>query len=472
MGMRFRKSVKICKGVKVNFSKSGTSLSLGGRGHSVNFGSKGTRVTAGIPGTGLSYSTKVGGSNRGKSSSSRTSDRAPSTQGNVGASAECTVCNSETRPKKRKTWLWVLGWLFVFPLPLTVLLVRNKNMNKKGKIAILAVAWILYLIIVGCGNSSSTTDAGTTMHNNSAVSERGSEPIVKTSIKGLSFSSTKDVTVKVDQTVSSGYVKANVKVGKDFLPEEVVFVSENPKVATIALKNVALTTYLYYEITGVGAGETNVYAMSRDGTVVSEYIKVTVPTPVGVDSIDIQNAKTELVIGEKTESKATINPANADAKTLTWTSTDESVAVVDSKGTVAAVGGGNATITATAPNGVSTSFDVIVDGTKTLMNLRVSYPRQDDNNIGNEWSYYTEINGERPTRTIGIAPGDKLSFYAEFTESDNNPDIGKASASYTVTEEDIENGFTVSMDLYVTENGGKNSGKSAYFIVTFAFSPN
>lgn len=46
MGMRFRKSVKICKGVKVNFSKSGASLSLGGRGHSMNFGGRGTRATS------------------------------------------------------------------------------------------------------------------------------------------------------------------------------------------------------------------------------------------------------------------------------------------------------------------------------------------------------------------------------------------------------------------------------------------
>ena len=66
--MRFRKSVKICKGVKVNFSKSGASLSLGGRGHSVNFGGRGTRTTIGIPGTGLSYSTKFGGSHKTSSS--------------------------------------------------------------------------------------------------------------------------------------------------------------------------------------------------------------------------------------------------------------------------------------------------------------------------------------------------------------------------------------------------------------------
>ena len=70
MGIRFRKSVKICKGVKINFSKSGASLSLGGRGHSLNFGKRGTRSTIGIPGTGISYSTKVGG---GKSSRKCTS---------------------------------------------------------------------------------------------------------------------------------------------------------------------------------------------------------------------------------------------------------------------------------------------------------------------------------------------------------------------------------------------------------------
>ena len=57
MGLRYRKSVRICKGVRVNFSKSGASVSVGGRGHTVNFSNKGTRTTVGIPGTGLSYST-------------------------------------------------------------------------------------------------------------------------------------------------------------------------------------------------------------------------------------------------------------------------------------------------------------------------------------------------------------------------------------------------------------------------------
>lgn len=57
MGWRFRNSVKILPGIRLNFGKSGISTSLGGRGASLNIGSKGTRSTIGVPGTGISYST-------------------------------------------------------------------------------------------------------------------------------------------------------------------------------------------------------------------------------------------------------------------------------------------------------------------------------------------------------------------------------------------------------------------------------
>ena len=70
MGFRFRKSVKICKGVRVNFSKSGTSLSLGGKGHSTNFSNRGTRVTVGVPGTGLSYSSLLSSPSKSQRNSS------------------------------------------------------------------------------------------------------------------------------------------------------------------------------------------------------------------------------------------------------------------------------------------------------------------------------------------------------------------------------------------------------------------
>lgn len=56
MGFRFRKSVKILPGVRINFGKKSTSVSLGGRGATVNIGKNGSRTPLGIPGTGLSWS--------------------------------------------------------------------------------------------------------------------------------------------------------------------------------------------------------------------------------------------------------------------------------------------------------------------------------------------------------------------------------------------------------------------------------
>ena len=59
MGFRFRKSIKLFPGVRLNLSKSGVSTSIGRPGATINIGQRGTRATVGIPGTGLSYSEKV-----------------------------------------------------------------------------------------------------------------------------------------------------------------------------------------------------------------------------------------------------------------------------------------------------------------------------------------------------------------------------------------------------------------------------
>lgn len=55
MGFRFRRSIKIVSGVRLNFSKSGTSVSVGGSGLHYTVGHGKRRTTVGIPGTGLSY---------------------------------------------------------------------------------------------------------------------------------------------------------------------------------------------------------------------------------------------------------------------------------------------------------------------------------------------------------------------------------------------------------------------------------
>ena len=62
MGFRFRRSIKIMNGVRLNMSKSGPSISFGPRGmrYTVNLYGKQT-TSVGIPGTGMSYTTTHGG---------------------------------------------------------------------------------------------------------------------------------------------------------------------------------------------------------------------------------------------------------------------------------------------------------------------------------------------------------------------------------------------------------------------------
>jgi len=59
MGFRFRRTLRLAPGIRINLSKSGGSLSLGRRGAKLNISRRGTKATVGVPGTGLSYSTML-----------------------------------------------------------------------------------------------------------------------------------------------------------------------------------------------------------------------------------------------------------------------------------------------------------------------------------------------------------------------------------------------------------------------------
>lgn len=61
MGLRFRRSVRLFPGVRLNFGKRGVSATIGARGASVNIGPRGTYANVGLPGTGVSYRERVDG---------------------------------------------------------------------------------------------------------------------------------------------------------------------------------------------------------------------------------------------------------------------------------------------------------------------------------------------------------------------------------------------------------------------------
>lgn len=62
MGFRFRKSVKLIPGVRMNFGMRGASVSVGGKGGRLTFGPRGTTASAGIPGTGISFQQRLSSS--------------------------------------------------------------------------------------------------------------------------------------------------------------------------------------------------------------------------------------------------------------------------------------------------------------------------------------------------------------------------------------------------------------------------
>ena len=80
----------------------------------------------------------------------------------VGVCKDCgnTWYTTENGPvKKRKTWLWVLGWIFIFPVPLTILMLRPTNkLDKKIRYAIIVIVWIVYAVwIYGSKDSNKDT---------------------------------------------------------------------------------------------------------------------------------------------------------------------------------------------------------------------------------------------------------------------------------------------------------------------------
>ena len=60
MGLRFSKTIRLGKFLRVNLSKSGPSIGLGPSGLNINLSRRGARTTVGAPGTGISYTTQHG----------------------------------------------------------------------------------------------------------------------------------------------------------------------------------------------------------------------------------------------------------------------------------------------------------------------------------------------------------------------------------------------------------------------------
>lgn len=144
-------------------------------------------------------------------------------KGRQRAQAEATRVQQQTfnmnfgkPPKKRKTWLWVLGWIFIFPVPLTILMLRNQKLSKPVKIGIIVAAWIVYLIIglVG-GGSGDNKDSSNANTETTTIEQPAYNSAANDSTAGSSESAIDSFIAEINKSedISLEYVE-------DFIPSD------------------------------------------------------------------------------------------------------------------------------------------------------------------------------------------------------------------------------------------------------------
>lgn len=124
--------------------------------------------------------------------------------------------------------------------------------------------------------------------------------------------------------------------------------SSNPVIATISQSG---------EITALEVGNTTITCINSNG--VSAQCVVTV-NPVSVTNITLNKSDAELSVGDQLQLSTTVKPTNASDKSVTWSSSNEAVAVVNESGKVYAVGTGFSQIKAKANDGSNKTASCMV----------------------------------------------------------------------------------------------------------------
>lgn len=122
--------------------------------------------------------------------------------------------------------------------------------------------------------------------------------------------------------------------------------SNNPEIVTVTTSG---------NLQAVGIGTATVTATTSRGT--SSTFTITV-TEVLAQSIVIKNKITDMLVGEEKSFSVDFVPDNTTNKTVEWSVSDTSIAEIDEKGTLTAIGTGTVTVTAKASNGIETETTI------------------------------------------------------------------------------------------------------------------
>ena len=132
---------------------------------------------------------------------------------------------------------------------------------------------------------------------------------------------------------------------EDATEKDVVWSSSDEAVATVDENGL---------VTAIAVGEATITATTVDGSNLFASCKVTV-VPTLAESIALDKTEISLEATETVTLVATVLPELTTNKSVTWTSSNESVATVDTNGLVTAIALGEAVITATTNDGSNLS---------------------------------------------------------------------------------------------------------------------
>ena len=185
----------------------------------------------------------------------------------------------------------------------------------------------------------------------------------------------------------------DVKLAYESSDESIATVDETGKVTAVANGECTITTYVTAKTEDAEASELSAVAVeAADSEEVDDSVatmpedlaamdsafgvvpenlkaetKVTVTT--NVESVTLDKTEGVLTVGNTVTVTATVTPDTATNASVTWTSSDEAIATVDSEGKITAVAPGTATITATSDSNpdASAAYAVTVQAKKVVV---------------------------------------------------------------------------------------------------------
>ena len=176
---------------------------------------------------------------------------------------------------------------------------------------------------------------------------------------------------------------------------------------------------------------------------------------VAVTGITLDQTTLELKEGQSATLSATITPENATDKTVTWSSSDETIATVSSTGTVSAVKEGSATITVTTKDGNKTAT-CTVTVTKDTETVAVTSVSLDKTSL-------TLEKDQTAVLTATVAPDNATDKTVTWSSSEETvatvssdgtvTAIGAGEATITVTTKDGNK--TATCTVTVTDSSSK-----------------